>query len=226
MDFPDASVNDSTRLVKQIMKSYFLRPSDNSAASELGLSAERPGGEPPIGRRLTRALDTQDETSKMQHLTKDICGRSMPNGKEAKDVKSKHLPPGSTLNLERFINILETPFDEVCQVLGLDRAEPTGFLEIEDCIFLFDSQNGHVLSGAVIMGKAYGFYGIAVGASWLGTAGKLESQGFVQAGDLERFTKQGSDFSVSVYLYPDDSSDASLSKIRDYSVRARHGRAL
>jgi len=141
-------------------------------------------------------------------------------------VGSKHLPPGNTLNLERFINILETPFYEVCRVLGLQCAEPTGFLEIEDCIFLFDSQNGHVLSGAVIMGKAYGFFGVAVGASWLGTAGRLESQGFIQAGDLERFTKQGSDFSISVYLYPDGSPDVSLSKVRDYVVRARHGRAL
>jgi hypothetical protein len=76
------------------------------------------------------------------------------------------------------------------------------------------------------MSKAYGFFGVAVGASWLGTAARLESQGFVQAGDLERFTKQGSDFSISVYLYPDGSPDVSLSKVRDYTVRARHGRAL
>jgi hypothetical protein len=162
----------------------------------------------------------------MQHLTKDTYGRSKTNGKEAKEMKSKRLLPGNTLNLEKFINILETPFDEVCQVLGLDCAEPTGFLEINDCIFLFDSQNGHVLSGAVIMSKAYGFFGVEVGASWLGTAGRLESQGFVQAGDLERFTRQGSDFSISVYLYPDGSPDVSLSKVRDYTVRARHGRAL
>jgi len=162
----------------------------------------------------------------MQHLAKNMYGQSMPNDKEAMEVESKHLPPGNTLNLERFINILETPFDKVCQVLGLQCAEPASFLEIEDCIFLFDSQNGHVLSGAVIMSKAYGFFGITVGTSWLDTAGKLESLGFVQAGDLERFTKQGSDFSISVYLYPDDSADASLSKVRDYSVRARYGRAL
>ncbi len=111
-------------------------------------------------------------------------------------------------------------------MLGLDCTEPTSFLEVEDCIFLFDSQSDHVLSGAVIMSKAYGFFGIAVGANWLDTAGKLESQGFVQADDLERFTKPGSDFSISVYLYPDDSSDASLSKVRDYSVRVRYGCAL
>jgi hypothetical protein len=150
----------------------------------------------------------------------------MPNDKEAMEVKSNALPPGDTLNLEKFVSILKTPFDVVCQVLDLDCTEPTSFLEVEDCIFLFDSQNDHVLSGAVIMSKAYGFFGIAVGANWLDTAGKLESQGFVQAGDLERFTKQGSDFSISVYLYPDGSSDASLSKVRDYSVRVRYGRAL
>lgn len=150
----------------------------------------------------------------------------MPNDKEAMEVKSNALPPGDTLNLEKFVSILKTPFDEVCQVLGLDCTEPTSFLEIEDCIFLFDSQNDHVLTGAVIMSTAYGFFGIAVGANWLDTAGRLESKGFVQADDLERFTKQGSDFSISVYLYPDDSSDASSSKVRDYSVRVRYGRAL
>jgi hypothetical protein len=208
------------------MKSYFLRLSDESATGERCLSSQMSAGRSPIGPRLARALDTKGETSKMQHLTKDTYGRSRPNGKEAKEVKSKRLVPGNTLNLEKFIDILETPFDEVCQVLGVDCAEPTGFLEIEDCIFLFDSQNGHVLSGAVIMSKAYGFFGVAVGASWLGTAGRLESQGFVQAGDLERFTKEGSDFSISVYLYPDGSPDVSLSKVRDYTVRARHGRAL
>ena len=141
-------------------------------------------------------------------------------------MKSKHLPPGDTLNIERFIKILETPFGEVCQVLGLDRTEPVSFLEVEDCIFLFDSVNGYIFSGAVIMSSAYGFFGINVGANWLDTAGRLESQGFTQAGDLERFTRQGSDFSISVYLYPDDCPDASMSKVRDYSVRARHGRAL
>ncbi len=141
-------------------------------------------------------------------------------------MESNTLDPGDTLNLERLIGILETPFSKVCQVLGLDRTEPTGFLEVEDCIFLFDSNNGHVLSGAVIMSSAYGFFGITVGANWLDTAGRLESQGFTQAGDLERFTKQGSEFSISVYLYPDDSPDASVSKVRDYSVRARYGRAL
>lgn len=150
----------------------------------------------------------------------------MPNDKEAMEVKSNARAQGNTLNLEKLVSILKTPFNEVCQALGLDGAEPTSFLEVEDCIFLFDSQNGHVLSSAVIMSKAYGFFGIAVGANWLDTAGKLESQGFVQADDLERFTKQGSDFSISVYLYPDDSPDPSLSKVRDYSVRARHGRAL
>ena len=226
MNFPNGSVNDNIQFVKQIIKSHFLRVSENSTPAGLGVSSGVPGGKSPIGLCLTRALDTKNETSTMQHLTKNIYGQSRPDDKEVMEVESKHFPPGNTLNLERFINILETPFDEVCQVLGLQCAEPASFLEIEDCIFLFDSQNGHVLSGAVIMSKAYGFFGIAVGASWLGTAGRLESQGFIQAGDLERFTKQGSDFSISVYLYPDDSADASLSKVRDYSVRARYGRAL
>ena len=146
--------------------------------------------------------------------------------KEAMEVETKAIGPGDTLNLERFFNILETPYSRVCQVLGVDGAEPAGFLEVEDCIFLFDSGNGHVLSGAVIMSGSYGFFGVAVGANWLDTAGRLESQGFTQAADLERFTKQGSDFSISVYLYPDDCPDASASKVRDYSVRARYGRAL
>lgn len=150
----------------------------------------------------------------------------MPNDKEAMEVESNTLTPGDKLNLERFVNILETPFSRVCQVLGLDHTEPVGFLEVKDCIFLFDSDNGHVLSGAVIMSSAYGFFGITVGANWLDTAGKLESQGFTQAGDLERFTKQGPDFSISVYLYPDDCPDTSASKVRDYSVRARYGSTI
>ena len=208
------------------MKSHFLRVPENSTPAGLGVPSDVPGGKSPTGLCLTSSLDTKDETHRMQRLTKNVYGQSMPNDKEAMEVESKHLLPGNTVNLETFINILETPFDEVCQVLGLHCAEPASFLEIEDCIFLFDSQNEHVLSGAVIMSKAYGFFGITVGASWLDTAGRLESQGFIQAGDLERFTKQGSDFSISVYLYPDDSSDASLSKVRDYSVRARYGRAL
>ena len=208
------------------MKSYLLRLSENSASAEFGLSSYTSGEKSPIGLRLKELLTPKAKYLKFSTFRKGMYGRSRPNGQEAKEVKSKRLVPGNTLNLERFINILETPFDEVCQVLGLDCAKPTGFLEIDDCIFLFDSQNGHVLSGAVIMSKAYGFFGVAVGASWLGTAGGLESQGFVQAGDLERFTKQGSDFSISVYLYPDDSSDVSLSKVRDYSVCARHGCAL
>lgn len=175
---------------------------------------------------LTSTLDTGGEIPRMQRFAENIYSRSTPNDKEAMEVESKHLRPENILNLERAFNILETPFGEVCRVLGLDCAEPTGFLEVEDCIFLFDSQDNHVLSGAVIMSRAYGFFGVAVGENWLDTAGKLESQGFVQASDLERFTKQGSDFSISVYLYPDDSSDPSKSKVRDYSVRARHGRAL
>lgn len=141
-------------------------------------------------------------------------------------MDSKQVQPEDALNLERFLNILETPFSRVCQVLGINATKPTGFLEVENCIFLFDAQKNLIFSGAVIMGQAYGFYGIQVGANWLESAEKLESQGFEQARDLERFTKPGPDFSISVYLYPDDCPDTSASKVRDYSVNARYGRAL
>lgn len=141
-------------------------------------------------------------------------------------MQSKHLPPGDALNLEKHIRIFETPFAEVCRLLGLDATEPVDSLEIADCIFLFDPENQYVLSSAVILGSGFGFFGIQIGANWLDTAGKLESQGFTQAGNLERFTKPGLHFSVSVYLYPDGSSDVSLSKVRDYSVCARYGSAL
>lgn len=138
-------------------------------------------------------------------------------------MQSKHLPPGDCLNLERYIRILETPFGEVCRLFGLDRGKPAKSVEIADCIFFFDSQNQYVFSSAVILGTDYGFFGVQVGANWLDTAGKLESRGFVQAGELERFTKPGPEFSISVYLYPDASADVHLSKVRDYSVCARYG---
>jgi hypothetical protein len=141
-------------------------------------------------------------------------------------VQSKHLPPADSLNLEKHIRILETPFGEVCHLLALDYAEPVDSIEIDDCIFLFDPQNQYVLSSAVILGSEFGFFGIQVGANWLDTAGKLESQGFSQAGELERFTKPGPDFSISVYLYPDNSADVHSSKVRDYSVCARYGSKL
>ncbi len=131
-----------------------------------------------------------------------------------------------THNLERHINILETPFGKVCEVLGLDDTEPVGFLDVENCILMFDAEKEYVFTGAVVMGETYGFFGIRVGANWLEAAGKLESQGFKQASDLERFTKPGEDFSVSVYLYPDDSPDASLSRVKDYSVCVRYGHTL
>jgi len=141
-------------------------------------------------------------------------------------MDSKQVQPEDALNLERYLSLLATPFSKVSQVLGLNGTEPTGFLEADNCIFLFDSQKDRIFSGAVIMGQAYGFYGIRVGANWLESAEKLEAQGFKQASDLERFTKPGEDFSISVYLYPDDCPDTSASKVRDYSVNARYGRAL
>lgn len=138
-------------------------------------------------------------------------------------MESGLLRAGDAHNLERFFRILDTPFSEVCERLGLDETESAAFLEVENCIFMFDSEREHVFSGAVIMGADYGFFGIKVGMNWLEAAGLLESQGFKQADDLERFTKPGEDFSVSVYLYPDDCPDASLSTVKDYSVCVRYG---
>ncbi len=146
--------------------------------------------------------------------------------KEAMKMGSNHPQTDELFNLEKSIKILETPFSKVCRVLGFDETEPNKFLEVENCIFFFDPAKEYVFSSAVIMGSAYGFYGIKIGANWLDTAGKLESQGFKQASDLERFTKPGPDFNISVYLYPDDNPDASASKVKDYSVCARYGQAL
>ncbi len=137
-----------------------------------------------------------------------------------------HVQPADTHNLERLINILETPFSTVCDVFGLDHTEPVGFLEVENCILMFDSEKEYVFTGAVVMGETYGFFGIRVGANWLEAAGKLESQGFKQASELERFTRLGEDFSVSVYLYPDDSPEMSSSRVKDYSVCVRYGHTL
>lgn len=148
------------------------------------------------------------------------------NDKEAMKMRMNHPQIKELLNLERFISILETPFGKVCKVLGLNHIEPSEFLEVDDCIFFFDPEREYVFSSAVIMGTSYGFYGIKVGANWLQTAGMLESQGFKQASDLERFTKPGQDFNISVYLYPDDNTDASASKVKDYSVCIRYGKAL
>ena len=146
--------------------------------------------------------------------------------KEAMKMGSKQPQIEELLNLEKSIKLLETPFGEVCRLLGMGKTKPSSFLEVENCIFFFDSTEEYVFSSAVIMGDKYGFYGIKIGANWLETAGQLESQGFKQATDLERFTKPGPDFNISVYLYPDDNPDASASKVKDYSVCARYGQAL
>jgi hypothetical protein len=148
------------------------------------------------------------------------------SGKEAMKMGTNQHRAEELLNLEKSVRILETPFSEVCMVLGLDEVEPREFLEMDNCIFFFDPAKEYVLSSAVIMGSTYGFYGIEIGTNWLQTAGKLESQGFKQASDLERFTKPGQDFNISVYLYPDDNPDTSLSKVKDYSICARYGQAL
>ena len=129
-------------------------------------------------------------------------------------------------NLEKYIKVQETSFEEVCRIFGEDDTELEGFLEVEDCVFLFDSERDYVFSGAIVMSDVYGFFGIKVGTNWLKAAGKLEAQGFEQADDLERFTKPGPDFGVSVYLYPDDCPDASLSTVKDYCVSTRYGQSL
>jgi len=141
-------------------------------------------------------------------------------------MASKHLASEDVYHLERWIKPLETPYREVCRVLGEDEREPEDFLEVEDCVFLFDSEKDYVFSGAVVMSDAYGFYGLRVGANWLEAAGTLESQGFEQADDLERFTKRGDNFSISIYLYPDDNPDTSLSTVKDYSLCIRYGHTL
>ena len=91
-------------------------------------------------------------------------------------MESNHPQTEELLNLEKSIKILETQFGEVCRVLGLDETEPNEFLEVENCIFLFDPENEYVFSSAVIMSNTYGFYGIKIGSNWLDTAGKLELQ--------------------------------------------------
>ncbi len=141
-------------------------------------------------------------------------------------MKSKRLGSKDVFNLEKQIKMLETPFGEVCRLLGEDETNPEGFLEVEDCVFLFDPERDYVFTGAVIISDAYGFFGIHVGMNWMKAAAKLESQGFVQAEDLERFTKPGSEVGVSVYLYPDDCPDASLSTVKDYSLCARYGQSV
>jgi hypothetical protein len=151
---------------------------------------------------------------------------SNKTAKEAMKMRMNHPQIKELLNLEKFISILETPFSKVCKVLGLNHIKPSEFLEVDNCIFFFDPEKEYVFSSAVIMGTSYGFYGVKVGGNWLQTAGMLESQGFKQASDLERFTKPGQDFNISVYLYPDDNPDASASKVKDYSICARYGRAL
>lgn len=141
-------------------------------------------------------------------------------------MKSKRLGSKDVFNLERHIKVLETSFQEVCRLLGEEETEPEGFLEVADCVFLFDTERDYVFTGAVIMNDAYGFFGIQVGTNWLQAAATLESQGFVQAEDLERFTKPGEGVGVSVYLYPDDCPDASLSTVKDYSICVRYGQSL
>ncbi len=125
------------------------------------------------------------------------------------------------INLERHIRFFETPFSEVCRILGLEAEEPKNVVEVEDSVFMFDAEQGYLFSGAVILDNSYGFFGIRIGADWLETAENLEAQGFVQAEDPDRFTKPGENLCACVYLYPD--SDSTDSRVQHYSVGIRYG---
>ena len=129
--------------------------------------------------------------------------------------------PEDTLSLERHIRLFETPFSEVCRILGLEAKEPKNVMEVDDSVFMFDAEQGYLFSGAVILDNSYGFFGIRIGADWLKTAENLEKQGFVQAEDTDRFTKPGENFGACVYLYPD--SDSTDSRVQHYSVGVRYG---
>jgi len=146
----------------------------------------------------------------------------MPKDEEALKMGLNRLSLEDALNLERHIKILETPFSQVCRILGLEPQEPKDFIEIENSVFMFDSEQGHQFCGAVVLDNTYGFFGIKIGANWLETAENLESQGFIQAQDSERFTKPGDNFGTSVYLYLD--SDSGEPKVQHYSVCVRYSR--
>ena len=77
--------------------------------------------------------------------------------KEAMKMGSNHPQNDELYNLEKSIKILETPFSEVCRVLGLDETEPDKFLEVENCVFFFDPAKEYVFGSAVIMeiGRAH-----------------------------------------------------------------------
>lgn len=145
----------------------------------------------------------------------------MPNDDEALKMDPNRSLPDDALNLERYIKILKTPFNEVCRVLGLEYEGPKDVIEVENSVFMFDSEEGHLFSGAVVLDNTYGFFGIKIGANWLETAEKLESQGFIQAQNSERFTKPGENFGTSVYLYFD--SNSGEPKVQHYSVCVRYG---
>lgn len=138
------------------------------------------------------------------------------NPKMCTDGQSKGM-----LDLEKKIKLFETPFSEVCRILGIEAPEPRKVMEVEDSVFMFDQEQDYVFSGAVILDNQYGFFGIKIGENWLKTAENLESMGFVQAQDLDRFTKFGEEFNTSVYLYPD--SDTDDSRVQHYSLCVRYG---
>lgn len=139
-------------------------------------------------------------------------------------MKEQRLPADQGLYLEKYITIQQTPFAEVCRLLELDEPEPLESVLVGASVFLFDPDNDYLFNGAVIIDDEYGFYGISVGDNWLESAARLESLGFVQAEELERFTLPGRDFGVSIYLYHDNSTDPSISAVREYSICPRFGR--
>ena len=145
----------------------------------------------------------------------------MPNDEEALKMGLNRPSLEDALTLERYIKILKTPFSEVCQVLGLESEEPKDVIEVENSVLMFDSEEGHLFSGAVVLDNTYGFFGIKIGANWLETAEMLESQGFIQAQNSERFTKPGENFGTSVYLYLE--SDSGEARVQHYSVCVRYG---
>ena len=136
-------------------------------------------------------------------------------------MEPNRLLPDDALNLEKHIELLKTPFGEVCQLLGLEAESPKDVIEVENSVFMFDPEEGYLFSGAVVLDNNYGFFGIEIGANWLKTAEKLESQGFIQVRESERFTKPGDNFGTSVYLYID--SESGEPKVQHYSVCVRYG---
>lgn len=129
-------------------------------------------------------------------------------------------------NLEKRFELMKTTWKQARKQLGFDEKEPTPSVPVGRSVFMFDASRDFVFNGAVIMDDSFGFFGIEVGSKWLAAAEHLESQGFVQAENAERFTRPGEQFGVSVYLYPDDYNKMSSAKVDHYSLNIRHGSTI